>query len=66
MLNAANEVAVAAFLDRRLGFLGIAELVETVLQKLAVEPAENLEQLLDVDRHARRTAEHVLINQVRT
>ncbi|MEN8178979.1 MAG: 1-deoxy-D-xylulose-5-phosphate reductoisomerase [Pseudomonadota bacterium] len=64
MLNAANEVAVAAFLDGRLGFLGIAELVERVLQKQEVQSTESLEQLLDVDRQARNIAEQVLANQV--
>ncbi len=34
VLNAANEVAVAAFLDRRIGFLGIAEVVEASLERL--------------------------------
>ncbi len=64
VLNAANEVAVAAFLERRLGFLNIAELVDRVLQQLEVKQAESLEQLLEVDRQARQLAAQVLINQV--
>jgi 1-deoxy-D-xylulose-5-phosphate reductoisomerase len=60
VLNAANEVAVAAFLDHRLGFLGIAELVERALQTMEVQPAEGLEQLLEVDRQARRLTEQAL------
>ncbi len=62
VLNAANEVAVAAFLEHRLGFLAIADLVDSVMQKVEVKPAENLAQLLDVDRHARLTAEQLLLN----
>jgi 1-deoxy-D-xylulose-5-phosphate reductoisomerase len=60
VLNAANEVAVAAFLERRLGFLGIAELVDRTLQVMEIKPAEDLDQLLDVDRQARRAAERAL------
>lgn len=60
VLNAANEVAVAAFLERRLGFLGIAELVDRTLQVMEIKSAEDLDQLLDVDRQARRVAERAL------
>jgi len=54
-LNAANEVAVAAFLAGRLPFLGIAELVEGVLDEDYGEPA-TLSEVLDVDRRARLAA----------
>lgn len=64
VLNAANEVAVESFLQRRLGFLGIANLVEEVLQKMDIQAVENLDQLLDVDQQARRTAEQALAKQV--
>jgi 1-deoxy-D-xylulose-5-phosphate reductoisomerase len=64
VLNAANEVAVAAFLQHRLGFLGIAELVDRTLQTMEVQPAEALDQLLEIDREARRLAEQALQTQV--
>jgi len=64
ILNAANEVAVAAFLEGRLGFLDISRLVEMTLQMLEVKPAESLEQLLEVDLSAREVAEQVLLNRV--
>ncbi len=64
VLNAANEVAVTAFLERRLGFLGIAELVQRTLQVMEIKPAEDLDQLLDVDRQAREFAEQALQKQV--
>ena len=64
VLNAANEVAVAAFLEHRLGFLGIAELVDRTLQAMEVQPAETLEQLLEIDRQTRRLAEHALLTRV--
>jgi len=60
ILNAANEVAVAAFLDRRLGFLGIPELIERTLTALPAEPADDLAVLMASDFRARRMAEQHL------
>ncbi len=59
-LNAANEVAVAAFLERRIGFLGISRLVEKVLEGHRPNPVSSLEDVLDADRSARRAAAEVL------
>jgi 1-deoxy-D-xylulose-5-phosphate reductoisomerase len=56
VLNAANEVAVSAFLDGRIGFLDIAAVVEEVLGRLPAEPLVSLEQLLEADRRAREAA----------
>jgi len=56
LLNAANEVAVAAFLQEKIGFLSIPALVEATLSALAVEPAASLAVLLDADAAARRSA----------
>ncbi len=56
ILNAANEVAVAAFLDRRIGFLGIAHIVESVLDRLGAPPAASLDDVMDLDRTGRRVA----------
>ena len=58
VLNAANEVAVAAFLDGRLGFLDIAAIVDHVLERLGTEPAETLAAVLDLDARARVAAGH--------
>jgi 1-deoxy-D-xylulose-5-phosphate reductoisomerase len=55
--NAANEVAVAAFLDGRLPFLGIAESVEEALAAVDGKPASDLNELLEADAEARRLAE---------
>jgi len=57
VLNAANEVAVDAFLNRRMGFTDIARVVEQTLDALPVEPADDLAALLEVDRRARSAAE---------
>ncbi|HEX3946216.1 MAG TPA: 1-deoxy-D-xylulose-5-phosphate reductoisomerase, partial [Acidimicrobiales bacterium] len=56
-LNAANEVAVAAFLDGRLGWLGIGEVVEDVLDSCTDEPMVSVEDVLEADRLARHRAE---------
>jgi 1-deoxy-D-xylulose-5-phosphate reductoisomerase len=54
--NAANEVAVAAFLDGRLPFLGIAETVEETLDAVDGAPARDLDELRAADNEARRLA----------
>lgn len=56
ILSAANEVAVEAFLQRRIGFLDIAASVERVLEMLGAPPAETLEAVLAIDGEARRCA----------
>jgi 1-deoxy-D-xylulose-5-phosphate reductoisomerase len=55
--NAANEVAVAAFLDGRLPFLGIAETVAETLSSVDGAPAGDLDELVAADAEARRLAE---------
>ena len=60
VLNAANEIAVAAFLDRRLGFAGIAGTVAQVLERLAGEPCDDLEAVVAYDMEARRVAAGML------
>ena len=54
--NAANEVAVAAFLDGRLSFLGIAEVVADALERADGTPARDIDDLLEADRRARALA----------
>jgi 1-deoxy-D-xylulose-5-phosphate reductoisomerase len=56
ILNAANEVAVAAFLQREIGFLDIADIVDRVLQQLGTRSAELLEDVIALDETARRSA----------
>ncbi|MBI5329955.1 MAG: 1-deoxy-D-xylulose-5-phosphate reductoisomerase [Betaproteobacteria bacterium] len=56
ILNAANEEAVAAFLDHRLPYLGIAATLETVLEGLSDLAAESLDDLMEADAAARRAA----------
>src|SRR5438034_2393889 len=54
--NAANEVAVAAFLEGRLSFLGIAATVEEALAEVEGTPAGDLDDLIEADAEARRLA----------
>ncbi len=56
ILNAANEIAVAAFLDRRIGFLDIAAVVASVLDRLGTCPADTLDAVVSLDARARRCA----------
>ncbi len=57
LLNAANEVAVEAFLRGRLGFTAIAMVVQAVLDEIPVTEASDLDCVLDADRRARSSAE---------
>ena len=66
-MNAANEIGVAAFLDRRIGFLDIAALVAETLDALngagelaADASADPLEWAIAIDAHARHVAAQVL------
>jgi 1-deoxy-D-xylulose-5-phosphate reductoisomerase len=56
VLNAANEVAVHAFLDGRLPFLGIAEVIERALDRLGAGTVHSFDSLYEADRQAREAA----------
>jgi 1-deoxy-D-xylulose-5-phosphate reductoisomerase len=60
VLNAANEIAVHAFLDGRLRFLEISEVIEHTLTELGSEPVRSFESLYDADRQAREVASEAL------
>ncbi len=60
ILNAANEVAVDAFLARVLGFLDIANLVESVLAELPAQPVVDVRTLVERDQTARAAARRIL------
>ncbi|MBC7289104.1 MAG: 1-deoxy-D-xylulose-5-phosphate reductoisomerase, partial [Armatimonadetes bacterium] len=59
-LNAADEVAVDAFLDGRLRFLEIPRVLETVLERHEPRPDDTLENILAADRWARTEAAAVI------
>ncbi|MFI4993919.1 MAG: 1-deoxy-D-xylulose-5-phosphate reductoisomerase [Solirubrobacterales bacterium] len=56
VLNAANEIAVHAFLEDRLRFLQISEVIERTLSELGSEPVRAFESLYEADRRARTVA----------
>jgi 1-deoxy-D-xylulose-5-phosphate reductoisomerase len=56
VLNAANEVAVHAFLAGRLGFLGIPAVIEATLERLPARPVRAFDSLYEADREARAVA----------
>ncbi|MGT2470715.1 1-deoxy-D-xylulose-5-phosphate reductoisomerase [Paraburkholderia terrae] len=60
-LNAANEIAVEAFLTRRIGFMAIAQVVDAVLNALPNREASSLADVVDADAAARRAA-HAFID----
>jgi 1-deoxy-D-xylulose-5-phosphate reductoisomerase len=55
-LNAADEIAVEAFLEGKIGFLGIYEVVSECLAKVPVRSAASVEEVLDIDAESRRVA----------
>ncbi len=60
ILNAANEVAVQAFLDEQLSFVGIAKVNQTVLEELSYHDASTLDIILSDDKIARELANDVI------
>lgn len=62
IMNAANEVAVAAFLARRIGFLDIVGTVEAVLDRLGVPPAPDLDAIIALDTAARQAADTLILS----
>ena len=60
VLNASNEVAVQAFLDKRIPFLGIARLVDRVMQEHELAPAKELQAILAADTWARQRTEEII------
>jgi 1-deoxy-D-xylulose-5-phosphate reductoisomerase len=56
VLNAANEIAVEAFLAGRLAFTGIAGVIADTLAALPAAPAQDLAQIIEADARARHSA----------
>jgi 1-deoxy-D-xylulose-5-phosphate reductoisomerase len=62
VLNAANEVAVAAFLDSKIQFTAIAELTEVVMDRVEITDSFSLEQIMEIDQQARSLARELIQN----
>ncbi len=63
VLNAANEVAVAAFLDEEISFLDIADTVATVMEKVASGSEDSIDDILQADNRARNVARDIIRNK---
>jgi 1-deoxy-D-xylulose-5-phosphate reductoisomerase len=66
VLNAANEVAVGAFLDGQLSFTGIAEVIERALEDLPAEPVRHFSDLYRADAAARARADDLVQEEGRS
>ncbi len=64
-MNAANEIAVAAFLNNQISFVAIPDIIENVMQQHSVNIYPSLEDIIEVDRWAREAA-NKLINSSNT
>ncbi len=62
VLNAANEIAVAKFIDKKIGFLDIPKLIEKTMDAYNVKYDYNLEDVLAADKWAREYAENLEVN----
>jgi 1-deoxy-D-xylulose-5-phosphate reductoisomerase len=66
VLNAADEIAVAAFLEEKISFPAIARIVEQTLERMPSREPGSVDDILDIDRAARRVAADVIAKQART
>jgi 1-deoxy-D-xylulose-5-phosphate reductoisomerase len=64
-LNAADEVAVGAFLDGRIGFLAISEIVEETLSRLPVRSPRTVHDVIEIDRESRAVARELVAARAR-
>jgi 1-deoxy-D-xylulose-5-phosphate reductoisomerase len=63
ILNAANEIAVDAFLNRKIGFVDIPVLIESVLSRMKSKAAETLEIVIEADQQARQLAKNWMLER---
>jgi 1-deoxy-D-xylulose-5-phosphate reductoisomerase len=61
VVNAADEVAVKAFLEGRLSFAGIWRTIEAVMESHAVQPCSDLETIMETDAWARQKAQEIIV-----
>ncbi|MBQ1837009.1 MAG: 1-deoxy-D-xylulose-5-phosphate reductoisomerase, partial [Neisseriaceae bacterium] len=60
ILNAANEIAVAAFLDNQIRFTQIAQVIEKTMENVPNTVADNVADLLQTDKNARMAADEIV------
>lgn len=61
VLNAANEVAVAEFLNKRVKFTDIPLIIEQCMAEFSADTVESLEKIMQVDQHARQTSNQIVM-----
>jgi 1-deoxy-D-xylulose-5-phosphate reductoisomerase len=61
IFNAANEIAVERFLNKEISFLQIPEVIDVTLQKIPIQYPSTLEEFLESDSLARKTAKMVFV-----
>jgi 1-deoxy-D-xylulose-5-phosphate reductoisomerase len=64
-LNAADEIAVGAFLERRIGFLAISEIVDETLSRLPVRSPRTVHDVIEMDRESRAVARELVAARAR-
>jgi 1-deoxy-D-xylulose-5-phosphate reductoisomerase len=64
VLNAANEVAVQAFLDKQIKFTQISQLVERVLNSSDAQQIDSIEHLLEIDMQAKQQAQQIITREL--
>lgn len=64
IVNAANEIAVAAFLEEKIGFLDIPEVIEKTIQRIAFIQNPTLQDYVDTDRETRVQALEIASNRI--
>jgi 1-deoxy-D-xylulose-5-phosphate reductoisomerase len=62
VLNGANEIAVASFLEGRIGFLDIPDLIEKTMRAHQAHSIETIEKVMEADNWARDTARYIMNN----
>ena len=65
VMNAANEVAVGAFLNRKIGFLDIVRTVEKVVENAVLTPVTTIEEVIATDRKAREDARRCIEERIK-
>ncbi|MBO4519658.1 MAG: 1-deoxy-D-xylulose-5-phosphate reductoisomerase [Alphaproteobacteria bacterium] len=65
IMNAANEVAVSAFLNRKIGFLDIARTAEKVVKSSSLTPVSTIEEVIAADAEAREAARHCIEERIK-
>jgi 1-deoxy-D-xylulose-5-phosphate reductoisomerase len=60
LLNSANEIAVSSFLENKISFLEIAEIVEDVLSVAQFKEPKTIEDIVNIDLEGRKIAENMV------